>query len=91
VPASKPPAGVAFVGKLDPARPWADLKSADDGVKYVPSPASERRGADEGTGERELERAEGQSMKTRRNRRGEAERQGEENEAGEEMAEVDAT
>ena len=61
----KPPDEVAFVGKLDPVHPWADFKSADDRVKYVPSPASER-GDDEGT----RERAEGQRRKTRRNRGG---------------------
>jgi hypothetical protein len=82
----KPTAEVAFVGKLDPTRPWADLKSAGHGVKYVPSPALEREG-DEGTGES----AEGQRRKTRRNRGGKVKRQEKENEAGEETVEADAT
>ncbi|KIM88481.1 hypothetical protein PILCRDRAFT_3459 [Piloderma croceum F 1598] len=33
----KPPTVVAFVGKLDHIRPWADLKSVGDGVKYIPA------------------------------------------------------
>jgi hypothetical protein len=33
----KPPTVVAFAGKLDHMRPWADLKSAGDGVKYIPA------------------------------------------------------
>jgi hypothetical protein len=36
----RPPSEVAFVGKLDNTRPWADLKSAGSGVRYVPAPVS---------------------------------------------------
>jgi hypothetical protein len=76
---------VAFVGKLDLARLWADLKSADDRVECVPLPALEW-GDDEGTGER----AEGQIRKTRMNR-GKEKWQENHNEAGEEMVEANAT
>jgi len=50
----KPPAVVSFVGKLDPMRPWADLKSAGEGVKYTPTAVLEPEGdmvAEERTGQ----------------------------------------
>jgi DNA-directed RNA polymerase subunit RPC12/RpoP len=44
---SKPAAEVAFVGKLDNTRPWADLKRGAKGVKYIASPTSEHKDNEE--------------------------------------------
>jgi len=57
----KPPAEVAFVGKLDGTRPWADLKRTV-GVKYVPAPVLDQ-GDNGGAGEEAAGR-----RRTRRNR-----------------------
>ena len=38
----KPPTEVVFVRKLDHMRPWANLKNASDGVRYIPVPALEQ-------------------------------------------------
>jgi hypothetical protein len=56
---------VAFVGKLDHTRPWADLKHVDDAVRYIPPPVSEQGGDARVGGS-----TGGQRRKTRRNRGG---------------------
>lgn len=46
---SKPPGGVVFVTKLDPTRPWADLKS-EGGVRYIKPARPIPSGAEEAGG-----------------------------------------
>ena len=64
---SKPAAEVAFVGKLDNTRPWADLKRGTKGVKYIASPTSEHKDNEEVGDCTEGRR------RTRRNRQGKGE------------------
>jgi hypothetical protein len=74
----KPPAEVAFVGKLDGTRPWADLKRTI-GVKYVPPPV-----LDQGENGAVREGASGR-RRTRRNKGGKEREQEQRNGDGEKV------